>query len=211
MNQATPIGIIGVGLVGSVLAARLSEAGYTIVGFDPQPKVSLTSVRFAQSATAVCQSCETIFLSLPHSGIVDTVLEEIKETLNPSHLLIDTTTGDPEDALAHAHILTTRGAAFIKATIAGSSDLLRKREAGLFLGGTSQAIDRAKPLFDHLSENHFHLGEVGAASRFKLVFNLVLGLHRAVLAGALHFGESLGFDPAQTLHVLMGSPAASQR
>lgn len=209
MNTAPSIGVIGVGLVGTVLANHLSQAGYHVVGFDSQPKQEGSSFCLSDSARTVCDRCQTIFLSLPHSGIVDAVLEEVEDALTSSHLLIDTTTGDPEDAEKHQAQLARRGAQLIEATIAGSSDLLRQRQAGLFLGGSSEAIARAQELFDLLSDQCVHVGDVGAASRFKLVFNLVLGLHRAVLAEALHFAELLGFDATQTLDILSHSPAAS--
>ncbi len=203
-----PVGLIGVGLVGSVIADRLSESGHDVIGFDPGEPRS-TQAQFADAAGSVCQQCQIVFLSLPHSGIVKSVLREVQPALTADHLIIDTTTGDPEDALSHESMLAPKGTAFVEATIAGSSDLLRKREAGIFLGGKEAAIKRAQALFDILTTRCFHLGDIGAASRFKLVFNLVLGLHRAVLAEALHFGEALGFDPSTILDLLQQSPASS--
>ena len=66
-----------------------------------------------------------------------------------------------------------------------------------------------KPLLAAITSKHFHLGPVGTASRFKLVHNLVLGLHRAVLAEGLEFAESLGFDQEVTLEILKQTPAQS--
>ena len=203
-----PIGVIGVGLVGAVIVDRLHACGRSVIGFDTgEPRSQ--NAEFVSSAAAVCQRCSIVFLSLPNSAIVDQVLGEIQSTLTPHHLLIDTTTGDPEDALAHEAMLSDTETSFIEATIAGSSDLLRRREAGIFLSGQQAAITRAQPLFEMLTTRCFPLGGIGAASRFKLVFNLVLGLHRAVLAEALHFGEALGFAPETTLEILQQSPAAS--
>ncbi len=200
------IGVIGVGLVGSVLVDHCVDAGLAVYGYDPGNPRSQQGRRCV-SSIEVCQNCRTVFLSLPNSDIVESVLKEVRSVLTDEHVIIDTTTGDPEDAVRHQTLLTDSGADLVEATIAGSSDLLRKREAGIFLGGGTEVIARVQPLLDFLSDQCEHLGPLGAASRFKLVFNLVLGLNRAVLAEALHFGEALGFDANRTLRVLAASPA----
>ena len=208
-NSATkPIGIIGVGLVGNAIADRLSAAGWAVMGYDLAP-IENINVTVANSATDVCTHCTTVFLSLPTSEVVANVLDEVAPALTPDHLFVDTTTGDPEDAAAHVACLASFGAAYLEATVAGSSDLLRKGEAPIFVGGEEPDVERARPLLEILNERLVHLGPAGAASRFKLVFNLVLGLHRAVLAEALNFGEALGFAPATVLEVLENSPAYS--
>ena len=210
MENATnkAIGIIGVGLVGNALANRLGEAGLPVVGHDLSP-IENANVEIATSAADVVGRCPTIFLSLPTSEVVSSVLEEVKPGLTSEHLFIDTTTGDPEDAEQHPGRLADSGASYLEATIAGSSDLLGKGEAPVFLGGCEKDVERARSVLETLTPRLFHLGPAGTASRFKLVFNLVLGLHRAVLAEALSFGEALGFDPATVLDVLADSPAFS--
>ena len=56
----------------------------------------------------------------------------------------------------------------------------------------------------------FHVGPCGSGRRMKLVVNLVLGLHRAVLAEGLAFAASSGLDPAAALEALRGGPAWSR-
>ena len=73
----------------------------------------------------------------------------------------------------------------------------------------ADAVAAVQPLIDVLSSQHFYLGPVGSASRFKLVHNLLLGLHRAVLAEGLVFAETLGFDAATALDILAQTPAVS--
>ena len=202
------IGIIGVGLVGSAIAGRFREAGYEIEGFDVAP-IDGKEVVECGSAADVFSRCSIVFLSLPTSEIVSSVLEQVRPVLNGEHFIFDTTTGDPTDAESHLSLLGHAGAVIVEATIAGSSELLRAGEAPIFLGGDPVHAERARAILGVLSDRVFHLGPFGAASRFKLVFNLVLGLHRAVLAEALHFGEALGFDGSTVLEVLRQSPAMS--
>lgn len=200
------IGIIGVGLVGTVVADRLAAVGCSLCGFDVAG-VDHPQVEALTSASAVFERCEIIILSLPNSTIVREVLAQVE--IGRSHVVVDTTTGKPEDAIDQAGVLTEAGGCYLEATIAGSSDLLSKGKAPVFLGGESTALSRAAFVLSALAPDRFHVGAVGMASRFKLMFNLVLGLNRAVLAEALAFGESQGIAAADALEVLRNSPAFS--
>src|ERR1041384_3060501 len=84
------IGLIGVGLLGSAIAARLSAAAYSVLGYDLIPERRLG----AGSAQEVAGACRTIILCLPTSDIVAEVLAGIK--LVSGTAIIDCTTGEPE-------------------------------------------------------------------------------------------------------------------
>ena len=197
MNKA-PIGQIGVGLIGSVIASRLCAASYRVVGYDPSFS-QLDGVEMASSASEVFSKCEMIVLSLPDSEVVRSVMAEVESVLDAGPLIINTTTGDAESVYTQ----------MIEATIGGSSALLADGEAVLFLGGDGGLIQRAQPILDALSSRCFHLGEVGMGARFKLVHNMAIGLNRAVVAETLQFADALGFVSNQVLEILLQSPAAS--
>ena len=203
-----PVGIIGVGLLGSAIAERLSHSGRQVHGYDPNPIADIP-VEFHTSAVDVFAFCDTIFFSLPTSRVATAVVGEVHEQIRPAHIVIDTTTGAPEEMIGISAKLQSRGANYVEANVAGSSDLLRRNEAGLFVAGDEDVVVRLGALLDDVSSHHFYLGMIGNGSRFKLVHNLILGLHRAVLAEGLQFAESLGFDSGQTLSLLQKTPAVS--
>lgn len=206
-NEA--IGLIGVGLLGSAIAARLSSKGYDCFGYDPV-KPGLENISLCGSAGELIQSCDRVILCLPSSKDVLDVLHEQGDLLESgSHVIIDTTTGDPEEMIRLADSLSRKSVPYIEAKVAGSSAQMRKGEAVLFLGGGEEVIAGHQQLFDDLAKRSFYLGGAGSASRFKLVHNLILGLNRAVLAEGLAFGEALGFDLEMVLSVLRETPAAS--
>lgn len=207
------LGLIGIGLLGSAIAGRLLASGYRIHGYDTNrdqlggfEKIGGVPCK---SAKEVVGECGILILSLPTSEVVRTLIEELRETSVEGRMIIDTTTGDPSVMISFDSELKNRGASYVEATVAGSSSQVTRGEVSLFLGGESSTLDLLKPLFSAISSKHFHLGPVGSASRFKLVHNLVLGLHRAVLAEGLVFAEELGFDQERTLNILKQSPAAS--
>lgn len=208
------VGLVGVGLLGSAMAERLIGDGFDVVGYDTSPErlAELAAIggRTAGSAGEVVALCREIILSLPHSGVTKSVLGEIGGTLTPSHVVIDTTTGEPAEMESFGRRLAATGTAYVDATVAGSSRQTRARQSIVMAAGEERALDRCQPIFDAFAARTFRVGPCGSGARMKLVVNLVIGLHRAVLAEGLAFAEACGVNPAIALEILMASPAFSR-
>jgi 3-hydroxyisobutyrate dehydrogenase-like beta-hydroxyacid dehydrogenase len=208
------VGLIGIGLVGSAVAERLLAAGYSVAGFDISAEQTAAFRHLGGEAVccaaAVASACERVILSLPTSAIVSTVLDEMAPRLQPGAMVIDTTTGAPEDAIRFAARLSERSVDYVDATVGGSSRQVKNREAILICGGTDVAFARCADLFEHCCRQAFHVGPPGSGARMKLVMNLVLGLNRAVLAEGLEFARVSGLDPQTALEILKASPAYSR-
>lgn len=207
------IGIIGLGLVGTALAKRLLQAGERVVGFDlaPERRQDLSALGGKASATAidVAKECDVLLLSLPDSQVVAQVVDELGPALRPGQLLIDTSTGRPEDSAALGERLAARGVAFLDATVAGSSVQVASGEVIVMVGGNAGDYERAAPILATFAQQAFHVGPWGSGAKMKLVVNLVLGLNRAVLAEGLGFAAAMQLDLAAALEILKASPAYS--
>jgi 3-hydroxyisobutyrate dehydrogenase-like beta-hydroxyacid dehydrogenase len=202
------VGIIGVGLLGGALGQRLAKQGWEVFGHDPAfPTVD--GLTICSDATELASQCDTILLSLPTSDVATGVIDALGQAVTDRHCFIDTTTGEPGEMEALGQSLAKRDAAYLEANVAGSSELAKRGEATLFLGGADEVITRCRELLEALSAKRFHVGPVGAASRFKLVHNLILGLNRAALGEGLAFAEALGFDAGEALALLKETPAVS--
>lgn len=208
-----PIGLIGAGLLGTALAERMIAAALPVVGFDldatRRQVLEHLGGRFAGSAADVALQCRSIVLCLPDSAIVAQVIAGMADALRPETLLIDATTGDPEETAALASRLLARDIDYVDATIAGSSEQACRGEAVVMIGGTLSAVSRAELVVKSWSERRFHVGPPGSGARLKLVVNLVLGLNRAVLAEGLALAAACGIDQARALEVLRATPAYS--
>jgi 3-hydroxyisobutyrate dehydrogenase-like beta-hydroxyacid dehydrogenase len=198
------IGLIGVGLLGSAIAARLSAAGYRVLGYDLIPERRLE----AQSAQDVADRCRTILFCLPTSDVVAQVVAALK--LKSGTTLIDCTTGEPESMAAMGTKLARAGIDYLDATVLGSSKVVRSGGAVVMAGGRREVFDAASPLFRTFASRAFYLGTYGAGARMKLVVNLALGLHRAVLAETLAFAHACEVSPADALEVLKAGAAYSR-
>lgn len=213
-NPPSSVGLIGAGLLGSAIAERLMGAGFGVIAYDTseQQRDALETIgaRAVDSACAVAQCCDRIVLSLPDSDVVRTVMSSISHTLADGTTIIDTTTGDPDSTVRLAKELAAQGVAYVDATVAGSSEQARRGEVLVLAGGTSRDYEMCGDILDSFAAKRFHVGASGKGAQMKLVVNLAIGLHRAVLAEAVTFGESFGFAAHDLLEVLRASPAYSR-
>ncbi len=200
------IGLIGLGLLGQAIAECLTGAGYSVYGYDIRPECGGA----AASAADVARHAETILLSLPDSEVSTAVVREMEPYLAVGATIIDPTTGDADQIQALAARLAQAGVRYLDATVGGSSKLVREQAAIVMVGGDEAAFEQSRGLLECFARRVFYMGPPSSGARMKLVFNLVLGLHRAVLAEALSFAASYGVDPAGALEVLKAGAAYSK-
>ncbi len=214
ISPIRPIGLIGLGLMGSAIAERLLGAGHTVLGWDISESARAAFQKLGGQPAAnipdVFTRAKIILLSLPDSRIVAAVLREAKPTLTKSHIIADTSTGDPRDAKKLSGQLTRTGATYLDATISGNSDQVRRAEVLVMVGGSKLAFSRCEKIFTTFAARTIHTGDVGSAAQMKLVTNLVLGLNRAALAEGLVFARALKLDGDQALEILRASMAYSR-
>ena len=204
-----PIGVVGLGLMGSALSERLRAAGHDLVGFDVREVRTTFPGEVKESAREVFEATRTVVLSLPNSDVVTEVILE-SQPIRKGTMILDTTTGDPDIAAAIGIELSNQGVDYLDATLTGSSREARAGQLVVTAGGRERAFDAAVPLFRTFAKQWFRMGLWGTGSRAKLAINLVLGLNRAVLAEGLSFAKAYGLDPRTMLDVLRSGAAYSR-
>jgi 3-hydroxyisobutyrate dehydrogenase len=210
------VGLIGVGLVGTVLAEHFLSNGPEVIGYDIDAErldcLKRIGGSCAQSPAEIAERVNHVVLSLPDTDVVREVIEGANGILSaarkPSYI-IDTTTGDPDDIVALAEKLAQSKVSLLDATISGASSQLEKREAVFMVGGEPVAYEACEGLLRLLADEVFYLGASGCGSKAKLATNLVLGLNRLVLAEGIVFAEKLGLPLDTFLKLLKVSPAYS--
>lgn len=214
LRRNRPIGLIGLGLMGSAIAERLHASGFSVIGWDiaapARARLRKLGGQPATSATDVFTRCDRILLSLPDTKITRSVLSEAAPTLHYGHIIADTTTGDPRDTEELCRQIAPTGATYLDATISGNSDQLRRGEVLAMVGGLAPAFKVCQRLFATFATRTIYTGTTGSAARMKLVTNLVLGLNRAALAEGLSFAHALKLDGKQVLQILRASMAYSR-
>jgi 3-hydroxyisobutyrate dehydrogenase-like beta-hydroxyacid dehydrogenase len=204
------VGLVGIGLLGSAIAERLTASGFRVYGWDADAQKRTTADIFWRDPAAIAGSCVQIILCLPNSSVVEAVIEQMEPHLRAGTMIIDATTGSPSAVDRIAARLELRGIQYSDACIGGSSEDVRQRRATVMFGGTPQAFAACRPILETYASASFYMGPAGAGTRMKLAFNLVLGLNRAVLAEGLAFARRTGIDPQAALEVLKQGAAFSR-
>ena len=214
MSDTKPIGLVGLGLVGKALIARLTAAGHRVLGYDThdgaREQAAELGVELAATAGEVGMRCDVILLSLPDSDTVNRVVadEQMGQRLHGGTLVLDTTTGCPSDAVHNSRRLIERGVRFIDVTLSGSSEDIARGEATALVG--AEHDPQVAAIVDCFANKTFFLGQPGAGCLAKLIVNHVMGLNRAALAEGLALGEKTGLAPAALLPILQASAAYSK-
>ena len=211
---STPLGLIGLGLIGSALAERLMATGQRVLGWDID-STRCDALRemgggVAADAAEVFSRCSRVILSLPSHREVADVVQRCEPALTRGLIIIDTTTGDPARTEELAGSLVRRDIAYLDATISGSSAQVRAGTVAWMVGGDKETFAACADIFAAVGRQTFHTGPAGTGAKMKLVTNLVLGLNRAALAEGLAFAQSLSFDLTLALGVMRGSAAYSR-
>src|SRR4051794_1376894 len=111
--------------MGNAIARRLIAGGVAVVGFDVAPaareEASKLGANVVPDAGGVLAACDVAVLSLPTSDIVERMLAESATRIRPNAILLDTTTGDPDQMAALGIRLAASGVRYLDATIAANS------------------------------------------------------------------------------------------
>jgi len=212
MSPRTPVGVIGVGLMGEVYARRLIAAGFTVIGFDVDPAKSARLANLgAQAGTLadIAQKCEPIVLAVFNTEQVEDVVEHALIPAAAGKIVLVTSTCDP-DRIAALGARVGNRLRFLETPVSGTSEQVRQGDGVGLIGGDQKIAADAAPVLDALFAKSFHIGKIGDGGRAKLAVNLILGLNRLALAEGLVFAARLGLDPAAFLDVARRSAAASQ-
>jgi 3-hydroxyisobutyrate dehydrogenase-like beta-hydroxyacid dehydrogenase len=210
-NAKPPVGVVGLGLLGTALAERLLAAGYAVhVHNRTREKAAPLEALGAQWSENPLAQCDRVVVSLYTTDVVEQVLAELDAGLHAGLTILDTTTGDPMHTPALGQRLAARDVAYLEVPISGSSEQTRRGEATALVAGPADASAACSDLLAALVARHFYVGPWGNGVRMKLVTNLVLGLNRAALAEGLTFANAIGLRPADALQVLLNCPAYSR-
>jgi 3-hydroxyisobutyrate dehydrogenase/2-hydroxy-3-oxopropionate reductase len=210
-------GFLGLGIMGSRMAARLVRAGLDVTVWNRNATKcgDLVSLGARQGATprAVAAETDVVFamVSDPQASL-DLCFgpEGVLAGLNSGHGYVDMSTVDPATSRKIARAVEGRGARFLEAPVSGTKKPAEDGTLVILASGDKSLYDQSLGAFEAMGKASFYLGEVGQAAKMKLVVNLVLGGMMELLGEALALGTKGGLTGEDVLKVLsegaMGNP-----
>jgi 3-hydroxyisobutyrate dehydrogenase/glyoxylate/succinic semialdehyde reductase len=207
------VGFIGLGAMGSRMAARLQKTGSRLAVFnrtrDKAEPLIREGATWADTPAVVAGQAEIVFTMLAHPAAVKEAAlgqDGFLSRLPPRALWVDCSTVNPSFSREMAAEARARKLRFLDAPVAGSREPAARGELTIFVGGDAADLEACRPLLQAMGSKIVHVGGHGMGSALKMVNNLLLASSMAAFAEGLVLGEALGIQPERLLDVLLGSP-----
>ena len=210
------VGFVGLGSMGSAMAANLLAAGHDLVVWNRTSGraggLVAAGAREAASPADVAAASEVTFGCVSDTPDVEAVIlgdGGIAAGAAPGTLVVDCSTIAPAASRAMAVVLGDRGVGFVDAPVTGGPEGARDATLAILVGGSEEDVARARPLLDVLGRTVTRLGPVGAGQATKAVNQAILaGVYLGVAEGMV-LAIKAGLDPEQVVGALAGGAAQS--
>ena len=208
------VGMLGLGIMGSAMAANLLRAGFTVIGYDP---VAACRARHrkaggivAPSLRDVARSTGILITSLPSAGALISVAKEISTEKNGRLVMIETSTLQIAVKEAARKRLADAGVTLLDCPLSGTGAQARLKDLVVYASGEPAAFKKTIPVLKGFSRGHYYVGKFGNGSKMKFAANLLVAIHNISTAEAVILARRSGLDPALAVKVL-GDGAGSSR
>lgn len=185
------VGVVGLGIIGSRVAANLRAAGYQTYVWSRTPR---SAPNFLGSVVEVADLSDFIQLFVSDDAALLEVVRTLAAALGPKHLVAGCATVSPGAARQAAAIVEGQGARYLDAPFTGSKAAAQNAQLIYYVGGSKAALDEARPMLETSSKAILHVGEIGQASVLKIATNMVTAVTVQTLAEALAVVRHSGID-----------------
>jgi 3-hydroxyisobutyrate dehydrogenase len=193
------IAFIGLGHMGSGMAANIAKAGHDVRAFDLSVAALKTAkangcLPVANAAEAVAEA-QVVVTMLPAGKHVAQVYEEtILKTAKPGTLLIDSSTIDVATARQVAEAAQAKGLIAVDAPVSGGIAAAAGGTLTFMVGGSAEGFERARPILEIMGKAVIYAGAIGSGQAAKVCNNMILGATMAVTTEAFNLAAALGLD-----------------
>ncbi|MER5639504.1 2-hydroxy-3-oxopropionate reductase [Kitasatospora sp. NPDC002227] len=217
MSDSRKIAFIGLGIMGSPMAANLVKAGHHVTGFNlQQDAIDALVAAGGHGATSIADAvkdAEVVITMVPADPQVEQVIlgeGGVLENAKPGTLVIDMSSITPQTSIKVAKAAKEKGIRTVDAPVSGGEAGAVEAVLSIMVGADDAAdFAEAKPLFDALGTTVIHVGPAGAGQTVKAANQLIVAVNIQVLAEAVVFLENAGVDLGAALDVLGGGLAGS--
>jgi 3-hydroxyisobutyrate dehydrogenase-like beta-hydroxyacid dehydrogenase len=181
-SQKTSVGVIGLGIIGSRIAAALRRDGHSVFVWNRSPRAE---PNFLSSAREVAESADLLQLFVRDGEALLEVIRSMGTALGESHVVMNHATVGPAETLEAARLVGERGASFLDAPFTGSRDAAAEGQLVYYIGGEESVLERAMPVLKVSAKAILQMGPVGAATYVKVATNMISAAEIGVLSEAL--------------------------
>jgi len=210
------IGFIGLGIMGSRMAANLQKHGYPLVVFN-RTRAKAESLlgpcgTFSDSPAKLAEQVDVVFTMLAHPDAVEQAAlgrDGFLDHLKANALWVDCSSVNPSFSKKMAAEAARREVHFVDAPVTGSAGPAAEAKLIFWVGADPADLEAIRPLLLCMGNKIVHTGGHGAGTSMKMVVNLLLGTGMAAFAEAMALGEGLGISRKMLFDSLLGTPAVA--
>ena len=193
------IGFIGVGKIGLLISENLIKSGYRVLGYRRSSLTEFEKIGGvpAKSPADVGSQADIVFSCVPSTEAMNEVVQGQKGLIHsarPGQIIIELGSHPIPDKQRQVAALASKGAVFIDGEVSGTPGMVATRKAVIYLGGNADACKKIEPVVKGFADMCLYFGPFGAASKVKLVNNLLVAIHIAATAEAMALGLKAGVD-----------------
>jgi len=195
MSKKQSVGVIGLGIIGSRVAANLRRAGYDVWVWNRSPKAE---PNFLSSAAEVAEVADTLLVFVSDGPALIETVRSLEPVLAARHLIVAHSTVAPSEMREASELAARVSTGFIEAPFTGSRDAAAEGQLVYYVAGAREWVERARPLLAASSRAIVEIGtEIGQASIVKIATNLVAAATIEAVAEALAIVDGNGVSPAK--------------
>jgi L-threonate 2-dehydrogenase len=217
VTSARPVGLIGLGNMGSAFADRLLAAGHAVIGHDPaveaQERFQAVGGTAADDCATVAREAAHVIVSLSSAQALESAVggaRGLRAGAGPEQVILETSTLPVAAKRSARDALAERGAVLLDCAVSGTPTSVRAGELALYASGDEDAFGRASSLISAFTGRARFVGLFGAATKLKLICNLLVVIHDAATAEAMALGIGAGFDPHLVYEVVCDGIGSSR-
>jgi len=202
------VGVIGLGIMGSAMAASLVRSGFRVHGYDvlADRRAALKKVGGVpeKSIKDVVRNSRILITSLPSAAALHKVSRQL------SGIVIETSTLPIADKVKAESDLRKRKSILLDCPLSGTGAQARTGDLVVYGSGDKAAFQKTLPVLKGFSRAQYFVGEFGNGSRMKFVANLMVAIHNVSAAEAFVLGMKAGLKPAM-IYKVAGDGAGTSR
>jgi 3-hydroxyisobutyrate dehydrogenase-like beta-hydroxyacid dehydrogenase len=193
------VGLVGVGKIGLPIAENLIKSGYRVLGYRRSSLAEFEKIGgvTAGSPADIGAQADIVFSCLPSAQALEDVVQGstgLIKSARPGQIIVELGSHPVPEKERHVAPLAAKGATFLDGEVSGTPGMVSARKAVIYLAGDREACAKAESFVRGFADSCLYFGPFGAASRVKLVNNLLVAIHIAATAEAMALGLRAGVD-----------------
>jgi 3-hydroxyisobutyrate dehydrogenase len=211
------VAVIGLGSMGFGMATSLKRVGFDVTGCDVAGDAVARFVadggKGARTPAEAARQADIVVSVVLNAAQTETILfgkDGVVDTLAKDAVFVSSATMDPEVARRLAKQLEATGRHYLDAPISGGAQRAAQGELTILASGSPAAFAKARPALDAMAAKLYELGDAaGQGAAFKMINQLLAGVHIAAASEAITFAARQGLDLRKVYEVITASAGNS--